>query len=56
MAHELVVGLELIVLDADDRAVVGDADEEVPALGVEKGGDGLEDRVGDALVVLPVRP
>ena len=40
------------MLDADDRAIVGDTEEEVSALRVEKGGDGLEDRLSDRLVVL----
>jgi hypothetical protein len=35
VAHELVVVFETIALDADDRAVVGDADQEVAAIGVE---------------------
>ena len=54
MAHELVVVLELVALDADDRPVVGDADQQIAALGVQERGDRLEHGVRDALVVLAV--
>ena len=39
VAHELVVALELIALDADDGTVVGNADQQVAAFGVEERGD-----------------
>jgi hypothetical protein len=41
MKHELVVIFELIVFDADHRAIIGHANQEVAALGIEKCGDGL---------------
>ena len=45
---------ELIALDPDDRAIVGDADQQIPALGVQERGDGLEHRMGNDLIVLPI--
>ena len=45
--HELIVVLEVIWLDAHHRAVVGDPDQEVAALCVEKRRDRLKCRVGD---------
>src|SRR6266852_1140829 len=54
VAHELVVVVELIALDTDDRAVVGDANEQIAALRVQERRDGLEHGVRHALVVLPI--
>jgi hypothetical protein len=39
VAHELVVVVELVVLDPDDRAVVGNADQQISAFGVQERGD-----------------
>ena len=52
--HELVFGLQAVVLDAKNLAVVVHADQKVTAVGVEERGDGLERRVGHVLVVLAV--
>ena len=54
MPHEFVVVFELVALDADDRAVVCHAQQEVAAIGVEESGNGLQCRVRDAFVVPPV--
>lgn len=55
VAHELVVVLEPVELNADNRAVVCDPDQQVAAFRVQERGGGLEHGVGDALVILPVR-
>jgi hypothetical protein len=39
VAHEFVVSPKLVALDADDRAVIRHAEQEVAALGVEEGGN-----------------
>ena len=54
VAQELVVVVQAVVVDAEHGAVVGDADQEVAALGVEERGDGLERGVRDVLVILAV--
>jgi hypothetical protein len=54
MSHELVVVLELVAFDADDGTVIGDADQEISALGVQERGDGFQDSVCDEFVVLAV--
>ena len=54
VSHELVIAFELIAFDADDRPVVGHADQEIAALGIEEGRNRLERRVRDVLVILPV--
>ena len=54
MAEELVVAFELIEPCAHNRAVVGDADQQIAAFSIEEGGNGLEDDMGDALVVFAV--
>ena len=54
MAHELVVVFEPVAFDPDDGPVVGHAEQEIPTLGIEECGDGLERGVGHPLVVLAV--
>ncbi len=52
MKQEPVLALEGVDLDPDDAAVVGHADQEIPAVGVQKGGDGLEDGLGHGGILL----
>ncbi len=54
MPHELVVALELIALYANDRSIVGHADQEISTLRVQKRCDSLEYRVGNVPIVLPI--
>ncbi|MCK6556883.1 hypothetical protein L6Q96_20235 [Candidatus Binatia bacterium] len=53
VAALLVDGL-VVVLQADDRAVVADADEQGAAVAVEEGGDGLDDDLFELAVLLVV--
>src|SRR5205807_8588326 len=48
VAHELVVALKLVAFDADDRAVVCHADQEVATFGVQERRDRLQHGVSHA--------
>src|SRR5262249_4551634 len=54
MAHELVIVLELILLDSHNCLVIGDADQQIAPLGVEKCRDRLENSMRDNPIVLLV--
>src|SRR5690606_15679143 len=54
MPQELVVRLQAVGSDTDVGSVVGHADQEITALGVQERGDRLEHSVRHAPVVLPV--
>ncbi|MDQ3583086.1 MAG: hypothetical protein M3495_16450 [Pseudomonadota bacterium] len=53
MAHELVVVLDLVALDAHDRAIVGHANQEIAALGIQDAAMVLSTAWVTNLVVLP---
>src|SRR3990172_1511744 len=50
MAHELVIALELVALYAYDGTVIGNPDQKIATLCVEKRGNCLEHSVRDAFV------
>jgi hypothetical protein len=54
VAHELVVAFEAVRRDPHNGPIISNSDEKITALGVQKGRNGLENCMGDDLVVLPV--
>src|SRR5271167_1392267 len=54
MAHELVVVVELVGLDADYRTVVADSDQEVTTVSIEERGYGLQRCMRHELVVASI--
>jgi len=52
--HELVVAFQAILLNADDRAVIRNTDEQIAALGIQECRNSLQSCVRDSAIVLLV--